>query len=469
MQYLLFGTGEYYQRYKKWFSKDEVVALLDNSRDKQGTYIDGIQVFSPQEGVGRDFDVVVILSFYIKEMKLQLIELGVEESKIYHFFDLRKLLGSKAQRRPLQCYGSAENIMNMSASDRKKILLLSHDLTLGGPALALYNAAEVLKKNGYEVVVGSMLDGSLRALITDHGIPVVVDENLQIETMNEAGWTKCFDLVLCNTFAYYVFLSERDTDSPLIWWLHDSSFFYGGVDKALIGSINTEHISIVSVGEVPRRAIQEFNPALKIENLLYGVQDVCQEPHGVTLKGKIKFLTIGYIENRKGQDILLAAIKRLPDEIVENCEFWLVGNDTSLLADQIKEEIKSIPQVTVTGIVDRQQIESFLNESDVLICPSREDPLPTVAAEAMMHSVPCLMSDAVGTAAYISPQKDGLLFQNENVEQLKEQIIWCVSNRDRIRNMGKNARKVFEEYFSMEVFEYNFMLLVDRIVKNGRK
>ena len=51
MKYLLFETGEYYQRYKRWFAKDDIAALLDNSKDKQGTYIDGVKVYSPQEGI----------------------------------------------------------------------------------------------------------------------------------------------------------------------------------------------------------------------------------------------------------------------------------------------------------------------------------------------------------------------------------------------------------------------------------
>lgn len=34
MKFLLFGTGDYYERYKKWFDKEDVLALLDNSDRK---------------------------------------------------------------------------------------------------------------------------------------------------------------------------------------------------------------------------------------------------------------------------------------------------------------------------------------------------------------------------------------------------------------------------------------------------
>ena len=63
MKYLIFGTGDYYNRYKKWFDKDSVLALLDNSPQKQNTFIDGIEVLSPARGVQLPYDAVIILSF----------------------------------------------------------------------------------------------------------------------------------------------------------------------------------------------------------------------------------------------------------------------------------------------------------------------------------------------------------------------------------------------------------------------
>ena len=83
MKFLLFGTGDYYERYKKWFDKNNVLALLDNSEEKQNRLIDGIKVLSPEEGISLSFDVIVILSFYVRAMKEQLLGLGVSEDKIY--------------------------------------------------------------------------------------------------------------------------------------------------------------------------------------------------------------------------------------------------------------------------------------------------------------------------------------------------------------------------------------------------
>ena len=87
--------------------------------------------------------------------------------------------------------------------------------------------------------------------------------------------------------------------------------------------------------------------------------------------------------------------------------------------------------------------------------------MPTVAAEAMMHGVPCLLSDGTGTAAYIHDGKNGLVFQSENALGLAEKIRWCIVHNDSLHSMGAEARKVFEERFASDVFEKELMQLVD--------
>lgn len=458
MKLLIFGTGEYYERFKKWTAGEEVVALLDNSPEKQHTVIDGVEVLSPEEGVRREYDAVVIMSFYIKAMKEQLIGLGVPEEKIYHFYDLRKLIDPEENRQDIRYYGN--------------IALLSTDLALGGTAIALFHMAEVLKGNGYSVVFASMMDGPLRGKLEELGIPVVIDPNLQLATMRETAWLSEFKLVLCNAINYYIFLSERDKRIPVVWWLHDSAFFYDGVDKEVLRKIPRENLRVFSVGPVPEEALHRIVPELSVGQLLYGVEDSAGSG-GIPRKagrekkdarGKIYFVTIGAVEERKGQDILLQAVRLLRKEERENAVFYLVGQDTSLLAGRIKEEAVSMPEIVMTGPVGREEIGKILEGADVMVCPSREDPMPTVAAEAMSYGVPCILSDATGTAAYIRDGENGLVFGSGDAGMLAQKLRWCMENRDRLGQMGKEARQVYERYFSMDVFEENVMEIVGRFL-----
>lgn len=452
MIFLLFGTGDYYNRYRKWFLDENVAALLDNAPEKQNTCIDGVKVVSPEEGVQMAYDVIVILSFYYMTMKRQLLELGVEEEKIYHFYDLHKLLR-------VHSYDSS-----MAAEETKgKILLLSQDLTLGGPAIALFHAAKILKKHGWPVVYASMLEGPLREQIEEAEIPVVVDDNLQIGTMQDCVWTQGFTLIICNTINFYVFLSKRNADTPVIWWLHDAPFYYDGVDKELLCGIDRRNLQVVSVGQIPKRAIQEWLPDLDVGQLLYGVADSDRLEREYSMTEKIVFVTIGYITERKGQDILLRAVRMLPEEEQKQAVFYLVGSDSTWMAQQLKQEFSDLGNVIFTGTVDREQINRLLSQADVLICPSRQDPMPTVAAEAMMHRVPCLLSDAVGTSQYMEHGRNGLLFASENAENLAEQIQWCIAHREQLPTMGRHARCVYGKFFSVEVFEKKLLSLVQRI------
>ncbi len=460
MKFLVFGTGEYYQRYKKWIAKEEVVALLDNSPAKQHTVVDGKEVLPPQEGVRREFDAVIIMSFYVKAMKCQLLELGVPERKIYHFYDLRKLIDLDKNRQSVQLYGSSEQELKGMAG--RSIALLSTDLALGGTAIALFHMEEVLTKLGYSVVFASTMDGPLRGRFEEKGIPLVIDPNLQLATMQETGWLAGFCLVICNAINYYVFLSKRDLRIPVVWWLHDSPFFYDGVDREIMGRISQKNLTVLSVGPISEEAIHKVLPELPVEQLLYGVEDVAgsgdmsiKADKEERSQGKICFVTIGHIEERKGQDILLRAVRLLKKEEREKAVFYLVGQDTSLLAERIKEAAASMPEVVLKGPVSREKIGEILRSADVMVCPSREDPMPTVAAEAMMYELPCILSNAAGTAAYIREGENGFVFSNGDASELAGKIRWCIGNREKLTGLGKRARKIYEERFSMDVFEGN--------------
>ena len=123
-----------------------------------------------------------------------------------------------------------------------------------------------------------------------------------------------------------------------------------------------------------------------------------------------------------------------------------------------------MPEIVITGPVGREEIGKLLEGADVMVCPSREDPMPTVAAEAMSYSVPCILSDATGTAAYIRDRENGLVFGSGKAGMLAGKLRWCMENRDRLGQMGKEARQVYERYFSMDVFEENVMEIVGRFL-----
>ena len=185
---------------------------------------------------------------------------------------------------------------------------------------------------------------------------------------------------------------------------------------------------------------------------------------GCRMSSKVVFLTIGYIEWRKGQDLLIDANEMLPEEVKEKTEFIMIGQKNSLMAKELEKRIESLPSVSMYGTVSREEIHNILEKADVMICPSREDPMPTVCAEAMMHEVPCIVSSATGTAEYITNGHNGLIFESENVEQLKEAILWCIKNRTELKEIGKRSYEIYDKVFSEKAFEKNLLKYVEEMI-----
>lgn len=467
MRYILFGTGDCCERYRKWFSEDEIVCYADNAESKQGTYIDGIPVKAPAQALQLPFDLIVVMSYYFDEIRQQLISMGVKEDKILHFRRLRTL--PEMKERAKKAAAAEPDIAGSPAGNGRRILLLSFDLELGGPAIALFRGALALKDEGYDVCIVSMTDGDLKNACRKAGIPVFVLPSLQILTMKDYPFAAGFDLLICNTINFYHFLSEMIPEKPVIWWLHDSVFFYAGITKEDLRAIDRSRLTILSVGPVPAAALKEFLPEAECSELLYGVADEAQaesagerlsetgrEASGClsehTADKKLRFLTVGYVEWRKGQDVLLKAAERLDPTIRAACRFDFVGQKSSAFAAGLLDRTADTADITFHGRMDRNALYAIYEETDVLIVPSREDPMPTVAAEAMMHGIPCIVSDACGTSAYIKNYENGLVFRSEDEAGLAGQIAWCCERREELARIGKQARILFETVFSDDVF-----------------
>ena len=459
MKYILFGTGNYYQRYKAWFLKEESVVLIDNSKEKQNTTMDGFPILAPEEAIKRPYDIIVILSFFVSEMKSQLLALGVEEKKIFHFYDIYALFGANKIENGIIEYKTQHTINNT-----KKILLLSNDCELMGPGIALYRVALFLHNYRFNVTFGTMIDGPLRKKLLQYNIDVIVDCNLQASTMDDIEWTKQYDLIFCNTLNYHIFLMKHQLDVPIIWWLHDPSFFYEGARKENFDKIDTRNIYMYTVGDIAKNALKQYMPNAQTKELLYGVEEKESNQLKNYRKSTIRFLIIGYINMIKGQDILCKAIELLTDDEKQKTEFVFVGNKSSVMAKEMEKKYGKAKNTSFIGPVDREKVNELLNEADILICPSRLDAMPTVCVEAMMHKIPCLVSDVTGMVKYIKPFFNGLIFESENVEDLRDKIKWCIVNKHRIREMGCNARKIFDNYFSDETFKRNIISIIEKVL-----
>lgn len=449
MRLLIFGTGGFYRYWKmrlhEILGEDEIVAFVDN-RAKDKRYFEGMDVYLPHEILLLEFDRILLMSEYEREMQEQLQTLGVSDAKIC-FFD--QYISEKS-------HGSVHLYIGDVYRGEKRVLLMTNDLGYHGSAVALIRAAEALKRKKYEIlIVASRGDEGFVKEIVSIGLNVMICPALPFIEKEEWFWIEKYDVVLVNTFPMIQAAYEIARRKPVLWWMHESRHTYEAVLYRCSNYLKAEmpnFLHIFTVSEPAKRNFESYWP-LKVEKLLpYGIPD--EYSVGTRKKTSVfVFALIGTFIPIKAQDIFLKAIIEMTKEVDEDIEFWLIGNcDKDPYCVEVLRMAQSIPQVKILGVLNRIEMKRVYSDIDVLVCPSIEDSLPIVVAEAMMNCKICIVTRAVGTSRYIQDGENGFICETSSVESLCQKMKWVFYHRENLQNVKRNARVTYEKYFSMNSF-----------------
>ncbi|AKH20859.1 glycosyltransferase [Sedimenticola thiotaurini] len=170
------------------------------------------------------------------------------------------------------------------------------------------------------------------------------------------------------------------------------------------------------------------NPALTV---IYNGRN--QSPGGSrspsdTTKGRKCITFIGRLVHVKGVDLLLTAFSKLASQSVE---LRIVGDgpERSSLESQA-EQLELDKRVTFMG--NRDDIQSLLQEADLVVISSRREGFPLVLVEALLGHRP-VVSTRVPGAAEILPEQ--VLADIESPDNLAERLEWALADADRLKRL----------------------------------
>lgn len=367
-----------------------------------------------------------------------------------------------------------------TSSNKSNILLVTHELSRTGAPVVVLDTAKVLIKNGYFVTVISQSKGPLLKEFLEIGAPVIIMSEMKYlqylqtrsidfsKKMDLDIFVKAFDLTIMVTATLFSFVCRYlNTQEKIIWWIHEGSASYAFLDKFMPRTV-TQNIKVICGGEYAINQLKLNNYNYYPSLLNYGVYDENEKAELIKKQSKtVKFLLAGSVGTRKGQLILLNAIKNLSNEYQEKSEFIFVGEpfENDINGIQIMEEIqfesKKRKNITVINSIPRNKLYELYKEIDVLVLASLDDPMPVVATENLMLSNICLCSDKTGTSYYIDDGINGFVFQSENVDELTMKIKYIIDNKENLDRIRKQGRKIYENYFDMKIFEKNILKLVE--------
>lgn len=160
---------------------------------------------------------------------------------------------------------------------------------------------------------------------------------------------------------------------------------------------------------------------------------------------------VGSIEKRKGHDILLRALALLPKELLETVHVVLLGSSKDGRTNEwLNGLIKETNMKDVVQRFEYQSSEIFYKLFDIFVLPSRLEGFPVVVIEAMLSGCCCVRSNVEGAYDQIEDGKNGLLFENENVEQLSSILEYLIEHPDRRMEIAKVGRETALEKFTSE-------------------
>lgn len=456
MKFIVFGTGLYYQSIKRHIKNEDIVCFIDNAPDKQGSLLDGKKILSPQQVDFSQCDYVLVLIMRNTVVVEQLCLLGVEKSRIKSFYDLGEFLNIEIE----VCRTSG----NISLSEwtvghfSRNVLLVAHELTRNGVAVVLMHIAFLLKKMGYQVLMTSLIGGGLEEDLLENDIDYIPNINICYRSGEFKAVASQMEFVLLGTIGLSdVGSSLKSLGVPIMWWLHESN------DKNFRDFPLPEgkNIHYYAGGQ---RVIEYFNryyPNRKIEKLLYFLppEPRCKEHHSKDLLVSV----IGAINFRKAQDIFVEAIEMLPLNKKENIRFDLIGTVDEPCIN-IEEVVQKNPQIHYLGEMKQEELKNYFDTIDLLVCPSRDDPMPVVVTQAMQHGVPCVVSDQVGQQEYIRNSENGYIFRTGNVQELSDILEHCISCHEELQEIGERSRQIYEEHFSEKAMRDNLSNIISHVL-----
>jgi glycosyltransferase involved in cell wall biosynthesis len=167
----------------------------------------------------------------------------------------------------------------------------------------------------------------------------------------------------------------------------------------------------------------------------------------------ITFGFIGTVLPHKGVDVLVDAFKRVR---VDNARLRIYGGffGEREYYERLLAASKGDPRISFCGEYEYAEVESVLDEIDVVIVPSVwYENAPLVISTPQMFGVPIIATRLGGMAEMVKDGENGFTFPVGDADALAEKIRLVATNPEVLRALGKRAKaplRIESEAFCLE-------------------
>jgi glycosyltransferase involved in cell wall biosynthesis len=328
----------------------------------------------------------------------------------------------------------------------------------GGGQWSLYYLIKHLNKDRFHPVVLCPDKGELAEKMKAAGAEVIFLKTGRIRSLSPYTIIKFISIIRDRNIAlihtdsttetFYAGIAAKILKVPLIWHIRarDGEWL---LDR-MLSALSTK---LILVADAVRTRFKSTDKR-KAPTIYNGIDleefDSSASPLSVREEFNIDNDTvllacIGRIEEKKGQEYLVAAMKHAAD-----AKLLLAGRADETYLKRIKalcDELGIAERVIFAG--QRDDIPSLLRSIDILAFPTLTEAFSRVILEAMAAAKPVVATDTGGNAEAVTDKVTGYIVRTKDPEAFCKRINDLIQNKEKRNKMGLAGRIRVEEKFNV--------------------
>ncbi|MEH2421030.1 MAG: glycosyltransferase [Nostoc sp.] len=189
-------------------------------------------------------------------------------------------------------------------------------------------------------------------------------------------------------------------------------------------------------------------------------QQQCQSELGIPQHKKVLIFGAQDLTNRrKGSDLLLKALSRIPKSLKAEIVLLTFGDQAKAISNLAEIEVLHLGYISS----DRLKAVAY-SAADLFLFPTRADVCGLVGLEAAACCTPTVAFNVGGVPDYVRPGITGYLAKPEDTDDFCNGIVQLLEDVNLRDRMNQNCRKVAVEEYSLEVQAQRYIQLYQQIL-----
>jgi len=252
--------------------------------------------------------------------------------------------------------------------------------------------------------------------------------------------------------------STRVYDDPTCW-----PFSRWSLARADAVVCISEHVSRVAIAKAPWAASKVRVVSNGVDTAHFApVASRAVSPSPADPSPPLRFVSLGRLDPRKGLDLALAALARVPD-----AELDIVGDgDERASLTALATRLGVADRVRFVGFVD--DVRPSIANADVALSSARAEGLGIALLEAMAMARAVVALPTGGVPEIVADGDTGWLAHGHGAEALARVMQDAVDRRDEVRRRGLRARASVESRFSIDAMRRGYDAVYEELTAERR-